>query len=149
MRDERVPRGPGHLRLRRPAARCRCSGPTCSATGSTRRRPGSTPGRRRSRPGACREEHWNDKSAVSDAEGRGPRLFFQKVPEPKTTKNRLHLDVRAAPGTEGAEREAALNAEADRLVALGARVVEPFHVDPMGAAFIVMSDPEGNEFCLD
>ena len=95
------------------------------------------------------EEHWNDKSAVSDADGRGPRLFFQRVPEPKSTKNRLHLDVRAAPGTEGAEREAALNAEADRLVALGARVVEPFHVDPMGAAFIVMSDPEGNEFCLD
>ncbi len=50
------------------------------------------------------EEHWNDKSAVSDPDGRGPRLFFQKVPEPKRVKNRLHLDVRAAPGTEGSSR---------------------------------------------
>ncbi len=38
--------------------------------------------------------------AISDADGRGPRLFFPKVPEPSWTENRLHLDVRAAPGTD-------------------------------------------------
>src|SRR4051794_17209308 len=80
----------------------------------------------------------------------GPRLFFQRVPEGKTVKNRVHLDVRAAPGLAGEERMAALAAEAERLVALGATVVQRF--DPDGrlqAGHIVMQDPEGNEFCLD
>jgi len=96
------------------------------------------------------EEHWNDKSAVSDAEGRGPRLFFQKVPEPKTTKNRVHLDVRAAPGVQGEARMAALEAESERLVALGATRVRRHEPEPLlSDGFIVMADPEGNEFCLD
>jgi len=89
-------------------------------------------------------------SASVDPEGNGPRLFFQRVPEPKRTKNRLHLDVRAAPGLQPAERMAALEAECERLVALGAsrlRRSEPS--PPMSAGFIVMQDPEGNEFCLD
>jgi len=88
--------------------------------------------------------------AAVDPQGVGPRLFFQRVPEPKTVKNRLHLDVRAAPGLHGDERMAALEAECDRLVMLGAlrqRRVEP--QPPMEAGFIVMADPEGNEFCLD
>ena len=55
---------------------------------------------------------------------RGPRLFFQQVPEGKTVKNRVHLDVRAAPGLQGDERMAALEAEAERLVALGATRLE-------------------------
>ena len=65
-------------------------------------------------------EHRNDASAVVDPEGVGPRVFIQKVPEGKTAKNRVHLDVRAAPGLEGDERMAALEAECERLVALGA-----------------------------
>ena len=52
--------------------------------------------------------------------GSGPRLFFQRVPEGKTAKNRLHLDVRSAPGLTGDERMAALEADCERLVALGA-----------------------------
>ena len=57
--------------------------------------------------------------ALTDPEGTGPRIFFQKVPEGKTAKNRVHLDVRAAPGIEDAEeRMAALEAECERLVAL-------------------------------
>jgi hypothetical protein len=95
-------------------------------------------------------ERRNDASAVSDPDGRGPRLFFQKVPEGKTAKNRVHLDVRSAPGLEGDDRMAALESEAERLVALGARRVsrhEP--APPMSGGFIVMTDPEGNEFCLD
>lgn len=92
----------------------------------------------------------NAKSAIEDPAGRGPRLFFQRVPENKVAKNRVHLDVRAAPGLSGAERMAALEAECDRLVGLGAtrlRRAEP--EPPLGAGFIVMADPEGNEFCLD
>ena len=90
------------------------------------------------------------RSAIEDPDGRGPRVFFQQVPEGKTAKNRVHLDVRAAPGLLGRERMAALEAECDRLVALGATRVERHEPEPpMGAGHIVMADPEGNEFCLD
>ncbi|MGV9413674.1 VOC family protein [Nocardia sp. NPDC003693] len=95
-------------------------------------------------------EHRNTRSAIEDPDGSGPRVFFQQVPEDKVAKNRVHLDVRAAPGLQGAERMAALEAECDRLVALGAKRltrVEP--EPPMGFGHIVMADPEGNEFCLD
>lgn len=92
----------------------------------------------------------NSASAAQDPAGAGPRLFFQRVPEGKTAKNRVHLDVRAAPGLAGPERMAALEAEAERLVALGAARVQRFEpAPPMSAGFIVMHDPEGNEFCLD
>ena len=96
------------------------------------------------------EEKRNTASAVEDPDGHGPRLFFQQVPEDKVAKNRVHLDVRAAPGLQGEERMAALEAECTRLVALGAmrlRRCEP--APPMSLGFIVMTDPEGNEFCLD
>lgn len=96
-------------------------------------------------------ERRNDRSAAMPVgDEPGPRLFFQKVPEGKTAKNRVHLDVRAAPGLTGDERMAALQAEADRLVRLGARVVRRF--EPEGSftfGFIWLEDPEGNEFCLD
>ncbi|MGC4112140.1 MAG: VOC family protein [Nocardioides sp.] len=89
-------------------------------------------------------------SAIEDPDGSRPRVFFQKVPEAKVAKNRLHLDVRAAPGLEGDERMAALEAECERLVALGASRQQRFEPDPpMSGGFIVMQDPEGNEFCLD
>jgi hypothetical protein len=96
-------------------------------------------------------ERRNDRSAASDPDGDGPRLFFQKVPEGKTAKNRVHLDVRAAPGLTGDERMAALEAKAEALVALGAERVKRFEPDPaqMDAGFITLRDPEGNEFCLD
>jgi len=96
------------------------------------------------------EEQRNSASAAEDPAGRGPRLFFQQVPERKTAKNRVHLDVRAAPGLEGEQRMAALEAECDRLVGLGASRVERHEpAPPMSHGFIVMRDPEGNEFCLD
>ena len=96
------------------------------------------------------EEERNSRSAIEDPDGHGPRVFFQRVPEDKVAKNRVHLDVRAAPGLEGDERMAALESESNRLVALGAaqvRRVDP--APPMETGFIVMTDPEGNEFCLD
>ncbi len=95
-------------------------------------------------------ERRNDASAVVDPEGTGPRLFFQRVPERKQAKNRVHLDVRAAPGLAGDARMAALEEEAERLVPHGAtrlRRSEP--APPLAAGHIVMADPEGNEFCLD
>ena len=96
------------------------------------------------------EENRNDASAAVDPVGAGPRLWFQKVPEDKTAKNRLHLDVRAAPGLEGDDRLAALEAECTRLVALGGARVRRHEPDPpLSHGFIVMTDPEGNEFCLD
>jgi hypothetical protein len=95
-------------------------------------------------------ERRNDASAVVDPERTGPRLFFQKVPEGKTAKNRVHLDVRAAPGLAGEQRMTALEKECERLVGLGATRLKRFEPDPpMSAGFIVMQDPEGNEFCLD
>ncbi|GAA3618516.1 VOC family protein [Nonomuraea rosea] len=95
-------------------------------------------------------ERRNDASAVIDPDGLGPRLFFQRVPEGKQAKNRVHLDVRAAPGLEGDARMAALEAEAERLVSRGAaRLGRQEPAPPLGAGHIVMADPEGNEFCLD
>lgn len=96
-------------------------------------------------------ERRNDRSAALDPAGAGPRLFFQKVPEGKSAKNRVHLDVRAAEGLEGDVRMAALEARAEALLALGGtrlRRMEPGE-EPGTAGHLVMQDPEGNEFCLD
>lgn len=96
------------------------------------------------------EEQRNSASALEDPEGKGPRLFFQQVPEGKTAKNRAHLDVRTAPELTGEERMAALEQECERLVALGAHRVERYEpAPPTSIGFIVMKDPESNEFCLD
>lgn len=94
-------------------------------------------------------ERRNDRSAIVDPAGAGPRVFFQKVPEPKAAKNRIHLDLRSAPGLTAEDRLAALEAECTRLVALGASRVQRFEPDSLSAGHIVMRDPEGNEFCLD
>lgn len=96
------------------------------------------------------EELWNSRSAIVDPQGAGPRIFFQQVPEPKTAKNRLHLDVRAAAGLEGTTRMTALETECARLVELGgSRLYRVDPAPPMEYGFITMADPEGNEFCLD
>ncbi|KKD01870.1 VOC family protein, partial [Streptomyces sp. WM6386] len=81
--------------------------------------------------------------------GVGPRLYFQRVPEGKVVKNRVHLDVRAGTGLVGEERLATLEAECTRLVALGATRVELLRADGVDESCIVMQDVEGNEFCLD
>lgn len=95
-------------------------------------------------------ERRNDASAVIDPDGKGPRLFFQRVPEGKQVKNRVHLDVRAAPGLQGDERMAALESEAVRLVSHGATRIERHEpAPPLSGGHIIMGDPEGNEFCLD
>jgi Glyoxalase-like domain len=85
--------------------------------------------------------------ACTDPSGVGPRLFFQRVPEGKTAKNRLHLDVRVGTGLAGEERLAALEAECARLVPLGAVRVRLLYDG--NDSCLVMQDIEGNEFCLD
>jgi glyoxalase superfamily protein len=87
--------------------------------------------------------------ACQDPEGVGPRLFFQRVPEGKTVKNRLHLDVRVGVGLTGDERVTALETEGARLLALGARRLHLLPADDEDEACLVMQDVEGNEFCLD
>ncbi|EME97431.1 hypothetical protein H340_26539 [Streptomyces mobaraensis NBRC 13819 = DSM 40847] len=76
-------------------------------------------------------------------------MYFQRVPEGKVVKNRVHLDVRAGTGLVGEERLAVLKAECERLVALGAVCVEVLLADEENESCIVMQDIEGNEFCLD
>ncbi|WEH13382.1 VOC family protein [Streptomyces sp. VNUA24] len=85
--------------------------------------------------------------ACGDPSGVGPRLYFQRVPEGKAAKNRVHLDVRVGTGLVGEERLATLEAECTRLLALGAVRVRLLY-DGTDSC-IVMQDIEGNEFCLD
>jgi catechol 2,3-dioxygenase-like lactoylglutathione lyase family enzyme len=87
--------------------------------------------------------------ACVDPSGVGPRLFFQRVPEGKVVKNRVHLDVRVGTGLVGAERLATLEAECARLVALGAVRERVLLADDHNESCITMQDIEGNEFCLD
>ena len=87
--------------------------------------------------------------ACSDPTGVGPRLFFQRVPEGKVAKNRLHLDVRVATGLVGEERLAVLEAECARLLPLGATRFRLLLADEENESCLVMQDVEGNEFCLD
>ncbi len=94
------------------------------------------------------ESEWNSRSAVIDPDGDRPRVFFQRVPELKSVKNRVHLDVRA--GGPGEDRMDRLAAEAQRLAGLGATLLRRVEPDGrMEAGFVTMADPEGNEFCLD
>jgi uncharacterized protein YndB with AHSA1/START domain len=76
-----------------------------------------------------------DWAALEEPSGAGPRLLFMRVPEPKVVKNRVHLDLNVEDRL----------AEAERLVALGARQLRTV---AEGAGWMVMADPEGNEFCI-
>ena len=88
------------------------------------------------------------KSVAQDPAGEGQRLFFQKVPEGKTAKNRVHLDISATPGRYPTPEE--LDAEKDRIVALGATVIRFYQGTwgPYPEVHYVLADPEGNEFCV-
>ncbi len=93
----------------------------------------------------------NTRSAIEDPDGSGPRVFFQQVPEPKTVKNRIHLDLRVGGGLEVrvALRKPRVEAEVDRLIGAGATRLRTFDEVMADRYFVVMQDPEGNEFCLD
>lgn len=95
------------------------------------------------------EESWNDFRDAVDPSGAGPRLFFQRVPEPKTVKNRVHLDLNVGGGRAVPleQRREAIEAEATRLVSEGATRLHDASDGP-DSYFVVMQDPEGSEFCL-
>lgn len=88
------------------------------------------------------------RAVVEDPDGAGPRLFFHHAAEPKSGRNRLHLDINATPGRRPSAEE--LEAEKDRLVALGASVVRLIDQSwgPWPEHYYQMRDPDGNEFCL-
>jgi hypothetical protein len=92
------------------------------------------------------EEHWNDASAIIDPDDTGLRIYFQRVPEPKAVKNRLHLDVNAGgpPGTPPSGRRARVDEAVERLVASGATFVAAN--TRHGEYGVSLLDPEGNEF---
>jgi hypothetical protein len=95
------------------------------------------------------EAQWNTASAIIDPEGKGPRLYFQQVPEGKIAKNRMHLDlnVGGGPSVRIAERKLRVMAEVERLKALGASD-ERGAIDKGNEFWVRMNDPEGNEFCI-
>jgi Glyoxalase-like domain len=80
----------------------------------------------------------DDEVEISPSDGRSPRLLFARVPEDKAVKNRIHIDVNATDRDQ--------EAEVERLLALGARRIDvgqrPDH------SWVVLADPEGNEFCV-
>ena len=95
------------------------------------------------------ESEWNGASAVVDPDGKGPRVYFQRVPEAKVVKNRVHLDLNVGGGHDAGleENRRRVDAEVERLSALGATVFRPGVVQN-GEYWVVMQDPEGNEFCV-
>lgn len=80
------------------------------------------------------EDSTSEKSFVEAAGWGGPNMWFNAVPEPKAAKNRVHLDLRA-PGP--------ISDEVQRLISLGAAIVRD------GSDLVVMTDPDGNEFCVE
>ena len=90
-----------------------------------------------------------DGASIIDPAGQGPAIGFLRVPEPKSAKNRMHIDIRVAgePPWDMAEREGLIRSKATDLAAAGATFVRE---ESYGAALghIVMLDPEGNEFCV-
>ena len=84
------------------------------------------------------EDQWDGWGALIDTDGERPRIFFQRVPEGKTVKNRLHLDVRVGPD----RREA----EVARLLGLGA--TERWRGAQGPYEWATLADPQGNEFCV-
>lgn len=79
-------------------------------------------------------------NAIVDPDDAGPRILFLRVPEAKSVKNRVHLDIRT--GRDDADKREKIT----QLVEAGATEVR--HVDENGSWWMVMTDPEGNEFCV-
>ena len=84
------------------------------------------------------DEHDEGSDSLVDPAGVGPRIWFQIVPEGKTVKNRMHLDVRV--GRDNVEAELA------RLTAAGATFLHRGQQGPF--SWVTLADPEGNEFCI-
>ncbi|MFB7756942.1 VOC family protein [Streptomyces sp. NPDC056121] len=88
--------------------------------------------------------------SIVDPAGRGPRVWFQQVPEPKAGKNRLHLDLKVGGGRDVplAIRAQRVTTTVERLIEAGAGVVRTTDEPDTGHYAVVLQDPEGNEFCV-
>jgi len=95
------------------------------------------------------EDRWNDAEAIVDPGEKGPRIYFQRVPEGKSAKNRMHMDLNVSGGREVPldERKERVDAEVARLKSLGA-TDERGAIKRDGEYWVRMNDPEGNEFCV-
>src|SRR5579884_2778496 len=91
------------------------------------------------------EEEWNSASAIEDPDGVGPRMYFQRVPEPKAVKNRVHLDVNVSGGSRVPfeERRRRIDAKAEQLIEQGATVLRVHERPEREPDYygIVMQDP--------
>jgi hypothetical protein len=101
--------------------------------------------------GVPEEELGAGDDRILDPDGAGPAVWFQVVPEAKSVKNRLHIDVSASGGRDVPldVRRERVEAEADRLVALGATRVRLVSEEGMDHYAVAMLDPEGNEFDIN
>ena len=93
------------------------------------------------------DREWNSAAATVDPEVVRPRLFLQRCPGGKTAENRVRLHVHSGAGRPGAKDMAVVRALAVELAGLGATQVAEFDAADIGQ-WIVMTDPEGNEFCV-
>src|ERR1700680_2107697 len=87
--------------------------------------------------------HPDDPEGLLVGPGGSANLLFMRVPEVKQAKNRVHLDL-----TAGDPSPDARDAEVERVIALGATLVDD-HRRPDGKGWVVLADPEGNEFCIE
>jgi hypothetical protein len=89
--------------------------------------------------------------SIEDPKGEGPRIWFQIVPEKKSIKNRIHIDVNASGGRGSSLdiRRERVEAEAERLVALGATRLRTIAEEGLDHYAVAMTDPEGNEFDIN
>jgi hypothetical protein len=101
--------------------------------------------------GVPEEELGIGADSIVDPDGRGPRIWFPIVPEGKTIKNRLHLDIRASGGrgTPLESRKRLIDAEAARLAGLGATITRVLYQEGIDHYGVAMKDPEGNEFDIN
>jgi len=101
--------------------------------------------------GVSEEELGIGEDRIVDPDGSGPRIWFQVVPELKTVKNRLHLDISVSGGRALPieTRRQRVDAEAERLAALGAAYVGVLSEEGLDHYAVAMQDPEGNEFDIN
>jgi hypothetical protein len=101
--------------------------------------------------GVPEEELGIGDDRIVDPDGRGPRIWFQQVPEGKTIKNRIHIDIHASGGRAlpRRTRRRQVDAEAGRLAALGATQVRALEEEGLDHYAVAMADPEGNEFDIN
>jgi hypothetical protein len=101
--------------------------------------------------GVGEEDFGIGEDSIADPHGEGPRIWFQRVPEGKTVKNRLHLDIYAG-GDRSVPiqtRKARVDAAAQRLMGLGAAMTRVLAEPGLDHYAVAMTDPEGNEFDIN